>query len=148
MGIRRAFGAAMVWGLWARGATAAAPPVGAGGAPGASAIAPSAGAAGQGTKQPNHNWKPLRSAEATATSFLQNDWNQYQENYHPSYVLDENPATAWVEGAKGFGEDESSPSRSPWSARRALSDCACGTVTRSRCISGPRTPCRRMSRSP
>jgi len=52
-------------------------------------------------------WKPLHSAAATATSFLQNDWNKYEENYHPSYVLDDNPATAWVEGAPGFGEGES-----------------------------------------
>ena len=62
------------------------------------------GAGGPG--QPTHNWKPLRSASATATSFLQNNWNRYEENYHPSYVLDENPATAWVEGADGFGENE------------------------------------------
>jgi hypothetical protein len=52
-------------------------------------------------------WKPLRSAAATATSFLQNNWSRYEENYHPSYVLDDNPATAWVEGAQGFGEGES-----------------------------------------
>jgi hypothetical protein len=52
-------------------------------------------------------WRPLRSAAATATSFLQNNWNRYEENYHPNYVLDDNPATAWVEGADGFGEDES-----------------------------------------
>jgi hypothetical protein len=52
-------------------------------------------------------WKPLRSASASATSFLQNDWNRFQENYHPNYVLDENPATAWVEGAEGQGEGES-----------------------------------------
>ena len=56
---------------------------------------------------PPRAWKPLRSASASATSFLQNNWNRFEENYHPSYVLDENPATAWVEGAAGFGIDES-----------------------------------------
>ena len=56
---------------------------------------------------PPRAWKPLRSASASATSFLQNNWNRFEENYHPSYVLDENPATAWVEGAAGFGVDES-----------------------------------------
>jgi hypothetical protein len=64
--------------------------------------APDAGAA-----PPSRAWKPLRSASASATSFLQNNWNRFEENYHPSYVLDENPATAWVEGAAGFGVDES-----------------------------------------
>jgi hypothetical protein len=59
------------------------------------------------TPAPEHAWKPLRSAAATATSYLQNNWSRYEENYHPSYVLDENPATAWVEGADGFGENES-----------------------------------------
>ena len=56
---------------------------------------------------PPRAWKQLRSASASATSFLQNNWNRFEENYHPSYVLDENPATAWVEGAAGFGVDES-----------------------------------------
>lgn len=52
-------------------------------------------------------WNQLRSTEATATSFLQNNWNKYQENYHPNYALDDNPLTAWVEGASGNGEGES-----------------------------------------
>jgi hypothetical protein len=74
--------------------------------------APAAGGAGAGSpaappSTPPRAWKPLRSASASATSFLQNNWNRFEENYHPSYVLDENPATAWVEGAAGFGEDES-----------------------------------------
>jgi hypothetical protein len=41
-----------------------------------------------------------------ATSFLRSDWNKYNENYHPSYVLDGNPKTAWVEGVDGNGESE------------------------------------------
>lgn len=38
-----------------------------------------------------------------ASSFLQNDWNRFQENYHPNYVADDDPKTAWTEGAKGSG---------------------------------------------
>jgi hypothetical protein len=41
-----------------------------------------------------------------ASSFLRSDWNKYNENYHPSYVLDGNPKTAWVEGVDGNGEQE------------------------------------------
>ncbi|MBM7117443.1 NADase-type glycan-binding domain-containing protein [Archangium primigenium] len=52
-------------------------------------------------------WPRLYSAEASATSFLRNNWNKYQENYHPSYVLDDDPKTAWVEGADGDGVGES-----------------------------------------
>src|SRR6476620_1096905 len=74
--------------------------------------APAAGDAGACSaaappSTPPRAWKQLRSASASATSFLQNNWNRFEENYHPSYVLDENPATAWVEGAAGFGVDES-----------------------------------------
>lgn len=66
-------------------------------------------------------FRPLRSASASATSFLQNNWNRYQENYHPSYVLDENPATAWVEGVDGYGEGQSlTLPLSPLSSARAL----------------------------
>ncbi|HLK92722.1 MAG TPA: hypothetical protein VKZ18_22710 [Polyangia bacterium] len=98
MRVKRAFVLAVV--LCGMGGSAAAERAGAGGATGTEPVP----AAGQESAQ--HRWRPLRSAEATATSYLQNDWNLYQENYHPSYVLDENPATAWVEGAKGFGENE------------------------------------------
>ncbi|NMO17513.1 hypothetical protein HPC49_27275 [Pyxidicoccus fallax] len=49
----------------------------------------------------------LHAEEASATSFLQNNWNKYQENYHPSYALDDDPKTAWVEGAEGDGVGES-----------------------------------------
>jgi hypothetical protein len=41
-----------------------------------------------------------------ASSFLWNDWNKFVENYHPNYVADDDPATAWVEGAKGSGAGE------------------------------------------
>jgi hypothetical protein len=68
--------------------------------------APDAGVVGAPTRGPARAWKPLRSASASATSFLQNNWNRFEENYHPSYVLDGNPATAWVEGVPGFGEGE------------------------------------------
>ena len=49
----------------------------------------------------------LHAEEATATSFLQSNWNKYQENYHPNYVLDDDPKTAWVEGVEGDGVGES-----------------------------------------
>ena len=69
----------------------------------------------------DRHFRPLRSASASATSFLQNNWNRYQENYHPSYVLDENPATAWVEGVDGYGEGQSlTIPLSPLSSARAL----------------------------
>ncbi|MFT5686053.1 MAG: hypothetical protein ACI8RZ_007008, partial [Myxococcota bacterium] len=51
-------------------------------------------------------WNQLRADHAEATSFLKSNWNKYNENYHPSYVLDGNPKTAWVEGANGNGEYE------------------------------------------
>ena len=49
----------------------------------------------------------LHADQATATSFLKSNWNKYEENYHPSYVLDDDPKTAWVEGADGEGVGES-----------------------------------------
>ncbi len=48
----------------------------------------------------------LYSERAEASSFLRSNWNKYEENYHPNYALDDNPKTAWVEGAAGYGEDE------------------------------------------
>lgn len=41
-----------------------------------------------------------------ASSFLWNDWNRFQENYHPLYAVDDDPVTAWVEGAEGGGVGE------------------------------------------
>jgi len=49
----------------------------------------------------------LHAEEASASSFLKSNWNKYEENYHPSYVLDDDPKTAWVEGAEGDGLGES-----------------------------------------
>lgn len=51
-------------------------------------------------------WKPVYAAEVQADSFLRNDWNRYHENYHPNYVADGNPKTAWVEGVPGHGEGQ------------------------------------------
>jgi hypothetical protein len=48
----------------------------------------------------------LHSDTIDASSFLWNDWNKFVENYHPNYVADDDPATAWVEGAKGSGAGE------------------------------------------
>jgi hypothetical protein len=48
----------------------------------------------------------LHADQATASSFLKSNWNKYEENYHPSYILDDDPKTAWVEGAEGEGVGE------------------------------------------
>ena len=53
------------------------------------------------------HFQRLYSNDAVASSFLQNDWNRYTENYHPKYALDDDPKTAWVEGVPGNGEGES-----------------------------------------
>jgi len=51
-------------------------------------------------------WEQLRLDKAEASSFLKSNWNKYNENYHPNYVLDGNPRTAWVEGVGGDGIHE------------------------------------------
>ncbi len=38
-----------------------------------------------------------------ASTFLWNDWNKFQENYHANYAGDDDPKTAWVEGDKSSG---------------------------------------------
>jgi hypothetical protein len=48
----------------------------------------------------------LHPALVEASSFLFNDWNKFQENYHPLYIGDDDATTAWVEGAKGPGVGE------------------------------------------
>jgi len=48
----------------------------------------------------------LYSDRIEASSFLWTDWNKFQENYHPNYVLDGDPKTAWVEGADTSGAGE------------------------------------------
>jgi hypothetical protein len=52
------------------------------------------------------DFKQLYSSKAESSSFLKSSWNRYNENYHPNYVLDNNPKTAWVEGVNGQGEAE------------------------------------------
>lgn len=52
-------------------------------------------------------FQPLYADSAEATSFLKSNWNKYEENYHPNYVLDGDPKTAWVEGKDGDGVGES-----------------------------------------
>lgn len=49
----------------------------------------------------------LHPRRVTASSFLENGWNKHAQNYLPLYVADDDPATAWVEGAKGTGQGES-----------------------------------------
>jgi hypothetical protein len=48
----------------------------------------------------------LHSDAVEASTFLWNDWNRFQENYHPNYALDDDPRTAWVEGASTPGAGE------------------------------------------
>lgn len=48
----------------------------------------------------------LHPRAVTASSALQSSWAQFQENYQPNYVADDNPATAWVEGVTGDGVGE------------------------------------------
>jgi hypothetical protein len=48
----------------------------------------------------------LYSDRIEASSFLWTDWNKFQENYHPNYVMDGDPKTAWVEGADSSGKGE------------------------------------------
>ena len=43
---------------------------------------------------------------AEATSFLRTPANLFEQNYHPNYALDDDPQTAWVEGAPGNGDGE------------------------------------------
>src|SRR5689334_10788328 len=54
----------------------------------------------------DHVFRRLYSSQAVASSYLRNDWNKFTENYHPAYALDDDPKTAWVEGASGDGEGE------------------------------------------
>ncbi|MEZ4318376.1 MAG: hypothetical protein R3F61_12770 [Myxococcota bacterium] len=51
-------------------------------------------------------YNQLRAPSAEASSFLQSNWNKYTENYHANYLLDGDPKTAWVEGARGNGLGE------------------------------------------
>lgn len=55
---------------------------------------------------PADPFRQLRSSRASASSFLESNWNKYTENYHPNYALDGNAATAWVEGVDGDGEGQ------------------------------------------
>jgi len=48
----------------------------------------------------------LHTDNVDASTFLWNDWNKFVENYHPNYVADDDPKTAWVEGAKTSGAGE------------------------------------------
>ena len=48
----------------------------------------------------------LYADRVDASSFLWNNWNHFQENYHPNYAMDGDPATAWVEGSPTDGTGE------------------------------------------
>lgn len=48
----------------------------------------------------------LYSDRIEASSFLWTDYNKFQENYHPNYIMDGDPKTAWVEGADSSGAGE------------------------------------------
>jgi hypothetical protein len=45
----------------------------------------------------------LFSDSFESSTFLWNDWNKFQENYHANYAGDDDPKTAWVEGDTGSG---------------------------------------------
>ena len=47
--------------------------------------------------------KRLQPRQLDASSFLANGWNKFAQNYLPLYAGDDDPATAWVEGAEGPG---------------------------------------------
>ena len=51
--------------------------------------------------------KRLQPRQLDASSFLANGWNKFAQNYLPLYAGDDDPATAWVEGAEGPGVGES-----------------------------------------
>ena len=48
----------------------------------------------------------LHLAAVEASSFLWDDFSRFQQNYHPLYLGDDDPKTAWVEGVKGQGEGQ------------------------------------------
>ena len=48
----------------------------------------------------------LHPQPVEASSFLWNDWNRFQENYHPLYAADDDPRTAWTEGVDSSGAGE------------------------------------------
>lgn len=66
----------------------------------APAAAPTGAASGPAVE------RRLHVASAEASSFLWDDFNKFQQNYHPLYIGDDDPKTAWVEGVKGQGEGE------------------------------------------
>lgn len=68
-------------------------------AQGTKALAQHAPVAGKGAARERR----LFSDNFEASSFLWNDWNKFQENYHANYAGDDDPKTAWVEGDKGSG---------------------------------------------
>lgn len=72
--------------------------------PGRAAEATTAAATAPAAPKPVE--RRLHPTEVQSSSFLWNDWNKFQENYHPSYVADGDPKTAWVEGVSGTGAGE------------------------------------------
>lgn len=52
------------------------------------------------------SFKRLYAERASSSSYLRSNWNKYDENYHPSYAIDGDMRTAWVEGVDGLGENE------------------------------------------
>ena len=90
----------------------------------------------------------LYSDRVEASSFLWTDWNKFQENYHPNYILDGDPATAWVEGADSSGAGRVDPDP-PLAGRRRQQDppAASRTATTSRRRSTARTRGSRRWRS-
>src|SRR5262249_45627944 len=70
---------------------------------------------------PDPRYKRLYPSSVTASSYLQNNWNKYTENYHPNYAFDDDPKTAWVEGVEGDGTGETlTAAVSPLATARAV----------------------------
>ncbi len=65
-----------------------------------------AGSAAAAPEAPRAIERRMYSDSIESSSFLWNDWNKFVENYHPNYVADDDPATAWVEGATTSGAGE------------------------------------------
>ncbi len=77
-------------------------------APGADGkeVPPAVAAAAVATPLETAVERRLFSDSIEASSFLWNDWNRFQENYHPNYIADDDAKTGWVEGNDNSGVGE------------------------------------------
>ena len=59
-----------------------------------------------GADQNSGEFRRIHPRTVTASSYLQSQWNRFDDNYLPIYAVDDNPKTAWVEGRPGLGVDD------------------------------------------